>query len=462
MTKASRRMHGLVVGAIIGIGAFALVPAADAATFEVDRVDDPAATGCTPAANDCSLRGAIANSNNPAVNDTITFAPTITGATPIVLATQLLVTDGLAINGSGAGITVISGNEGTRIFEVNLVTPAEAVTMSGVTLTEGDAVNGGAIKNEDAALTITDSVISNSVGGAFGGAIFHVGGDAALGSNNALIRSTLTNNSAQRGGAIGANSSFGTIESSTISGNEAIIFSAPGAQDEVGGGVFAYGGSIINSTIAGNYATNGGGGVYLFADGSASLSNTIVADNTSAPAPLFGTDVRGSFPSAFSLVETPGGMGANVTASVPGSLLTGVDPALAPLAANGGPTPTRRPLSCSPVIDKGGNTGPPMTDQRGGGFARVVDLPGVANSLAAGANGADMGSVELSTAEASTAATCAPPGGGTGGGGSVLTPITPAAPPAASATKCKKKKKKKGKGAAAAAKCKKKKKKKKK
>jgi hypothetical protein len=47
------------------------------------------------------------------------------------------------------------------------------------------------------------------------------------------------------------------------------------------------------------------------------------------------------------------------------------DPRLAPLADNGGPTPTRALLSDSPAIDRGSNVGGLETDQRGPGFPRV-------------------------------------------------------------------------------------------
>ena len=47
--------------------------------------------------------------------------------------------------------------------------------------------------------------------------------------------------------------------------------------------------------------------------------------------------------------------------------MTAADPQLAPLAANGGPTPTQVPADGSPAIDHGGTpaTGCPATDQRG-------------------------------------------------------------------------------------------------
>ena len=65
-----------------------------------------------------------------------------------------------------------------------------------------------------------------------------------------------------------------------------------------------------------------------------------------------------------------------------------IDPLLAPLADNGGPTMTHALLPGSPAIDAGLTT--LTTDQRG--FTRPVDLASVPN--AAGGNGADMGAFE--------------------------------------------------------------------
>jgi len=79
-----------------------------------------------------------------------------------------------------------------------------------------------------------------------------------------------------------------------------------------------------------------------------------------------------------------------VTETVAGSNITGQSAQLDPLAANGGSTQTMAPALTSPAVDRGMAPGP---DQRG--LTRPIDLPGIANSTAAGANGADIGAVEL-------------------------------------------------------------------
>src|SRR5262249_35096802 len=68
----------------------------------------------------------------------------------------------------------------------------------------------------------------------------------------------------------------------------------------------------------------------------------------------------------------------------------GVDPLLAPLANNGGPTRTCALRTGSPAIDKGKNCGPD-TDQRGA--PRPFDFPSIAN--AAGGDGSDIGAFEF-------------------------------------------------------------------
>src|SRR6202000_2962068 len=83
--------------------------------------------------------------------------------------------------------------------------------------------------------------------------------------------------------------------------------------------------------------------------------------------------------------------------TVPGSDIFGVDPKLGPLADNGGPTETMLPARASPVVNKG--AGAATTDQRGD--PRPVIYTGVALSSAPGANGADIGAVELASPPAS-------------------------------------------------------------
>jgi hypothetical protein len=68
------------------------------------------------------------------------------------------------------------------------------------------------------------------------------------------------------------------------------------------------------------------------------------------------------------------------------------DPQLGPLQSNGGLTQTMAPALGSPAIDQGKSFGL-TSDQRG--IVRPIDLPSIPNSAAAGADGSDVGAVEL-------------------------------------------------------------------
>ena len=183
------------------------------------------------------------------------------------------------------------------------------------------------------------------------------------------------------------------IQNTTISGNTA---------DDGGGGVRlvddeGVGARIQNSTIAGNTAgadgTDPGGGIYLYSTspGPVVLSSTIVADNTAET----GNDLAGNatptsvFTLGFSLLEDTAVDGATVTETPGGSNVLGVDPQLGALAANGGPTRTHLPADTSAVVDAGIANGLPA-DQRG--LPRVAEQ---AKANATGSDATDIGAVEL-------------------------------------------------------------------
>jgi len=116
-------------------------------------------------------------------------------------------------------------------------------------------------------------------------------------------------------------------------------------------------GSIVNSTVAGNSSCGGGvRAITLY------LESTIVAGNACGTG---GMDlvVVGSLTGTHNLVGV-------ASIPLPPGTLRG-DPLLAPLAFNGGYTPTRALREGSPAIDKGNNPLELEYDQRGPGFPRV-------------------------------------------------------------------------------------------
>jgi hypothetical protein len=397
--RASATKRRVLAGAGLSLGASLITGAsAEAADFVVDRSDDGApVSGCLDATpNDCNLRGAVAASNASGAYDYIYFLSSVTGVT--LTAGDLDITDGVYIYGNGADATTISGGNASRIFNIDVgyVSPgySELVNINYLTLTGGNAADGGAIYNNDANLNIFASVLTGNTASEEGGAI-HDTGDYLAGYNTDVSYSTINGNDAgNEGGGFYGYYSAGQIYSSTISGNDA----GAGAGDD-GGGVYMYAPSdLYDSTVSGNTAGEDGGGVYA-ANPNAYVFNTILSDNT-APS---GPDAYGGVYAGFSLLESPSG--ATLTSYPAGSNLTGQDPQLGPLQDNGGPTMTRALSLTSPVIDCGSTYA--TYDQRG--LTRPVDLPGRANSTAAGADGADMGAFELQSGSVSGACNNPPP-----------------------------------------------------
>ena len=203
--------------------------------------------------------------------DTIQFAAGLAGQTITLGGTQLQITSPLTINGLGATQLSISGNNTSRIFEV---LAGNSVTISGLTLTQGKADNGGGIVNSGI-LTISNSTISgNSV--VYGGV-----GDIVNTGN---------------GGGI-SNLGTLTINNSTVFSNSTIFFNTTELADVVsnsgnGGGISNVGTlTISNSAISGNSAagdinggtnniSNSGNGGGIVSSGILTISNSTISDNS--------------------------------------------------------------------------------------------------------------------------------------------------------------------------------------
>jgi CSLREA domain-containing protein len=205
----------------------------------------------------CSLREAIQAANtDTAVNecpagawpgtDTITFS--VSGT--ITLSSQLEVTGTgpLLVDGSN-GIT-ISGGDSVRIFSLS---DTALLTLVELSLVDGTAVEGGAIKNLSN-LTLWDSTISgsqatgNSTGG---GGIYNTG---ILKVFNSTLSGNEASSNSGRGGAIYNHQGTVYLTNTTLSGNYA-------AED--GGGIFSTGILYLaNATLSNNNAGDHGGGVF--------------------------------------------------------------------------------------------------------------------------------------------------------------------------------------------------------
>jgi hypothetical protein len=404
-----------------------------------------------------SLRQVLADAND---GDIIGFA--VTGTIGLTTG-ELLVDKSLTISGPGAENLAVNGNAKSTVFHT---APGETMTISGLTIING---SGGGIHNDHAMLTLSNCTISGNQGGGIyndaedsgsalleinnssvtnnsGGGIYNDALDGGVATLN-ITDSSLTNNS---GGAIYSRGWLCTfcphgtatvqITNSSIVGNG----STPN-----GGAIYSDTGqagpttvSLSNSTVSGN----AGAGMYISIEAAALVSNSTISGNpeggiyTPLGAPTGGSTIVNSTMSD-NHVEiwygsahvkntifnvSPGGHsivsdgfntimsdGYNVSSDDGASYLNGpgdqinTDPMLGPLQDNGGPTLTHALLPGSPAINAGDPnfTPPPLYDQRGPGFDRVV------------AGRIDIGSFEvqepLSTPTPTATATATPTSTGT-------------------------------------------------
>jgi hypothetical protein len=297
-----------------------------------------------------SLRQVIASAPAGAF---ITFASKLSGQTIRLTSGEILLTNNVTIDGSPLAKRIqLNGNHTNRIFQVNDLT---TVTLNSLVLTNGFGnpagvagtnAEGGAVLNFGT-LAINNCALANNSAANGGGAIENYG-------PLTLTACTLANNSAANGGAID-NRSTCALYNCTFFGNLA-KYDGGAINNESSPATL----SMLNCTILGNSAKHGGGGIAAYTS-SVNLTNSIIAGNTD-------DDVY----NANGGTLTAGG--ANIVQSIVnfGTLLgadtiLAVNPGLAPLGNNGGPTQTMPPLPGSPAIDNGDDsaTNSLATDQRG-------------------------------------------------------------------------------------------------
>jgi hypothetical protein len=298
--------------------------------------------------NECTLRAAVQQSNRTSGSDTINFASTVTGTITLGLGELVIDNepDSLTINGPGARVLAVSGNNASRVFRIS---DDASAAINNLRISNGNsATNGGGISFDGDSLALTNVIVSGNRAANAGGGIYNTGNDLKL------SKTTVSGNTSDGSGGIsnGTGSSL-TLTNSTVSGNN-VTFN--------GGGIFNNGGNmtLINSTISNNTADQSGGGLVnnvVSNVGTTILRNTIVANNTAPTGP----DANGTYSSqGNNLVENTNG-----ASGFGGSDVLGKDPRLGLLQDNGGATDTHALLSRSPAIDHGSKTGCPSTDQRG-------------------------------------------------------------------------------------------------
>jgi uncharacterized repeat protein (TIGR01451 family) len=267
-----------------------IVPQAPNTTITVDRTDDPsgagltAASACTAAANDCSLRGAFQFANNGANNNTTISLPANTYVLSINGSSaggcdgntvgDLGANQTMSLVGAGAATTIIRqtgtgpSNDGDRVmcmnepFTVGLIYNFSGVTFvggrDGTAAGTGTALGGGGIIGGelDNALTLTNVVFANNQVTVLGSANIGGGGIQITGGSLTITNSTF-------GGSSGPG--LYTDRSSTTSANlqagsgGGVMFT-PSAPTHAGGtGNLTVTGSTFTRNTAGSVCCGGAG-----------------------------------------------------------------------------------------------------------------------------------------------------------------------------------------------------------
>jgi parallel beta-helix repeat protein len=285
-----------------------------------------------------SLRAAVAQTNSDGGGDTIVFSSLFTTPQTITLPSGQLELTGTSgttiITGPGAKLLTVSGNNASRIFEVE----GASAAISGLTITGGQADRGAGLLNQGGTVSVTGVTFSGNTASDQGGGV-----DTQFSGTTTLTACTISGNTTTNhagGGLANLYSGSATLTNCTISGN-----SAP-----TGGGLYNNTGTLTltNCTVSHNTAQSGGG-LSSKSSSSTLLTNTLVDGNT-------GGDIHGALQS---------GSANN---------LIGGDPLLAPLGDYGGPTQTMALLPGSPAIGGGTATGAPSADQRGQPRSGRVDI----------------------------------------------------------------------------------------
>jgi CSLREA domain-containing protein len=393
------RRRALATCALTAVTSAAVVlcaASAGASTFKPTRFDDPTPGKCKP--SDCSLREAVNAANKRPGEDVIALGPRtyrleIPQASPDTPRIgDLDVIGPAAVKGKGARQTKVRGSGSGRVFELDVAgrvgRPDYSLSRMAVTGGLASAQDGGAIFVGFSSTRLKQLVVADNQAQRGGGV-------AAAGAELTISNTTIRrDNGASSGGGFFApaapNDTGVTIRASTISDNDGSVgggveldgLNAPGADREPTLG-------IANSTIAGNHAFNGGGGIAALNGATITLDNATVAYNDASSEDGFGSGggieqlgtavvdagdsiVAGNTvgangsgarcfgtlqPNSGNLFQTP----TDAACSYFGT--NAADALLGPLGKNGGPTKTVKLLTGSPAIGLAESC--PAKDQRG-------------------------------------------------------------------------------------------------
>ena len=352
----------------------------------VDGSDnDPGDGACDDGTGACTLRAAIeeANAQVSVLPEIITIAP---GIDPVVapqsgpgaIAEPLTIAGGLVIDGGGA--TVSATNRSNLFVVADLDTVVRNLTVTGDVAVAFAAVSGGggdpaltldhvtvdltelpgtsAVAFTGRALTILDSSIATR-GGAINAAVADllvertsVVGDDGLWAEE-VERATIRQSSFEGGDSellVHATESI-VVERSTAAGSYygASLF-APSVRVHAStftgsqGWLLSTGGGEVSISASTLHEPFGQGALWVSAGATVTVSGSVVSGGST-------WDGACQIDAGGALISGGYNVASDATCGFAGIADVVADPALGPLAANGGPTRTRLPNAGSPVIN---------------------------------------------------------------------------------------------------------------
>ncbi|MEM7342685.1 MAG: choice-of-anchor Q domain-containing protein [Chloroflexota bacterium] len=259
------------------------------------------------------------------------------------------------------------------------ITSDSVVTIANSTLsgnkTFGRFANGGAINHSSSSLTIQNSLFQNNHtynSSANGGAIYN-SGLMTITNSNILSNSTTK---ASGGGLWSSNNSDDrlTLQNSTVAYNQSLDPTQPGgglainpfssgngqvvmenvtfsgnSSTSEGGAMWVPKGSVTMThvTISSNSALTSTGGISVGIEGTVSISNSIIANNSGGDCATVGTFTDGGY----NLIEDGGCLTASTSFSGTANLAALADNG-GPATSSGGATLTHALLNNSPALDR--------------------------------------------------------------------------------------------------------------
>jgi hypothetical protein len=233
--------------------------------------------------------------------DTIQFAEALSGQTIVLTSGEIAIDKNITMSGPGPSHLTVQRSEviGTPFFRVFHVMPDRAVTIEGLTISNGLAESGAGIFTDHATLAINNCSVENNYASEQGGGIFNDGGSNTL----TILNSFVTSNGAFgsglsiRGGGIHNKSGALKILNSLVNGNAV----ASGGGSACGGGIYNGTGAleVVDSSVGDNFSFPGepdphhhssgsGIGIYNDINGTLAIRNSVISGNNTQAFPFNG------------------------------------------------------------------------------------------------------------------------------------------------------------------------------